>query len=199
MSAEDLSIIERDFLAGERSVMTQGRSTKGDAYAVTERQSYWLKDICPRSRHSFRIGDRVEIDNNGDVQHDDETFQRLVGGGDDAKDDAAASDGAVIDFLKGAYSLTPPDEQPYLKLLLPGDPLVAMPEARFKRHVCAVCNHTLRPGETVLICPCDAINKTKGRKCMIAMHHDVANGLYCFGEWSSYQKELFCPAFLKKI
>ncbi len=45
------------------------RAIQDGGKAVTTLSSYWLHRFCPECKHTFRLGDEVDIDKDGAARH----------------------------------------------------------------------------------------------------------------------------------
>lgn len=152
--------------------------------AVTTLQSPWLHSICPECRHSFRPGDIVRVERQGLVRHDMAALP--CAGQLDSRPNALTSQG----FYQGLDEAWPPPADVVLCRLEGSHPLVSSPRVGFRRFSCAICSHTLREGDLVVLCPCHP----EQPKCRVAIHRDALHGLHCWDAWLSVEGRRFCPA-----
>ncbi len=148
-------------------------TTDRDGVYLTSLQSPWLFRDCPICGHDFRIDDTVFV-SGGTVIH--------AGGALDCRggEPILAVDPALsAAFLAGLYQAWPQVLESHSHSLDQDHPLLAAPLGRIRRATCAVCGHTLRPGEQVVICPCQPDQPC----CRLAVHHDPLRGQTC---WSDY-------------
>src|SRR5205085_2866290 len=83
----------------------------------------------------------------------------------------ADSTSAAAFYLGLDESWPPPATLPVRRLELGtkvGDLLLAPAVSGFRRHRCAICGHTLRPHDQVVICPC----RPEQPMCILAIHRD---------------------------
>ena len=157
---------------------------------VTTLQSSWLHQACPVCRHTFRVGDEVAVDAQGTPRHDSPDLP--CGGSAHA---VAVQGDELTAFFRGLDTAWPPPQGiPVWRLELGGmfSHLLSPPFAGFRRHACAVCGHSLRPQDVVVICPCHAAGRTT-RRCDIAIHRDSVRGLHCWDAWTHGELSRYCP------
>ncbi|MDJ0842262.1 MAG: hypothetical protein QNK37_37520, partial [Acidobacteriota bacterium] len=142
--------------------------------AVTNLRSPWLHQRCEVCHHSFRPDDPVLVDGRK-VRHAGNGLN-CHNGAVDPEPEAEAIDA----FYRGLYKAWPPPEDAPGLRLKPGHTLLDPPVGRLGRHTCAVCAHTLRPGDTVVICPC----RPNAPLCQLAIHRDPLRGLTCWQAWN---------------
>lgn len=166
------------------SVQTGGKAT-------TSLQSFWLHQHCIECSHTFRLGDEVEIYDNGTVKH---ASPKLPCAQKEVNPKKTSDE--LTAFYAGLDEAWPPPKDKPVKRLEEGDPLLAEPFGGFKRRTCAVCGHTLRLHDHVIICPCDP----KNPKCEKAVHRDPLHGLHCFENWNpGANSQHHCPVTAKEI
>lgn len=158
--------------------------------AVTTLQSRWLHLPCPRCRHTFRLGDEVDVDRDGGARH--RPSVRIC-----RRDEAgeARTDAEAAEFFKGLEQTWPPPPGLPVRRLALGDALLAPAYAGFRRHTCAVCGHTLRPGDAIVRCPCSP----SAPVCQVAIHRDPVQGLHCWDAWNPGGYLRYCPATSRKL
>jgi hypothetical protein len=160
--------------------------------AITSLQSPWLFQQCSQCQHSFRLDDEVFIDGQGTVNHDSSSLpcsqQR-------EQEPTPAQSDDLADFFKGIDKIWAPPENLPVHRLAEGHPLLGLPYAGFKRHQCAVCGHTLRLFDVVVICPCNP----QEPRCQIAIHRDPSRNLLCWEDWKPKDYQLYCPATSRKL
>lgn len=156
---------------------------------ITTLHSPWLHSRCKKCDHTFRIEDRVRV-NGDEVLHDTALLQCAEPHGEKEENLEESTK-----FYKGMDETWPPPENLQLTRLTKGHPLLAPPFASFKRMSCAVCGHTLREGDVVVICPCSP----KKPKCQIAIHRDLLHGLNCWNDWNPGSYLTHCPATSKRL
>jgi hypothetical protein len=163
-----------------------GNALAGDV-AHTTIESFWLHHPCPVCRHTFRIGDEVVVDR--DVQHVSDGVRCGV-----EERETRRHDG-VREFFRGLSSTIPPSERAVVRYLQPGDELIAPPVHGFSRSQCAICGHTFRPYDTVVICPC----RPERPLCRTAIHHDPSRGMHCWIDWNSQSSHSYCLTTSRKL
>jgi hypothetical protein len=163
--------------------------------AVTNVRSFWLHRRCPTCSHTFRVGDEVHIAPGGNVQHSSPLLPCAQG----EKTQPELSNNESADFFAELYEAWPPPKDLPIIRLDVESPLLAPPYARFKRHACAVCGHTLRVNDHVTICPCSLGEPL----CQAAIHCDRINGLSCLESWNpginQPSKQRYCPITSRRI
>lgn len=140
-------------------------------HVITTLRSRWLHRPCPTCTHTFRPGDAVVVQANGQVVHDMPQLQCPAVTRDPAT--SAVDQHALFAGLAHAWPL--PDAIPVLPLE-PERWLVAQPRVGFSRHACRVCGYSLRPGDRVVLCPCDPSTP----RCRVAVHRDILQQLHCW-------------------
>jgi hypothetical protein len=167
------------------------RAAVRGSLAVTTLDSPWLYRPCPVCAHSFRVGDPVQIGVQGGadrlVRHHS---PQLPCTGEAVA--AATRPAELAAFIKGLDITWPPPAGLDLHCLAPGHPLLAAPRGGFGRHTCAVCGHTLRPHDQVVICPCRP--SAPMPMCRIAIHRDPLHGLSCWDAWCPDGRAHHCLA-----
>ncbi|MCC6458995.1 MAG: hypothetical protein IT260_00900 [Saprospiraceae bacterium] len=158
---------------------------KGGA-AITSLDSSWLHTECERCNHSFRNGDPVFIETDGKVYHN--STRLACSGKQEGESNFNPED--ILEFNLGIVTTYPPPANIPIEVLREGHTLLAPPLAGLKRHKCAICGHTLRQNDIVVLCPCHP----ESPKCFVSIHWDPFKGLNCWGEWNSNQDQLYCPA-----
>jgi hypothetical protein len=136
------------------------------------RASPWIGLICPETHHSFRRGDRVRFG--------DDLAPRLILPAMDVR----AED--VVQFYQGLDTTSPR----WSRHVGPDDPLAAPPGDGVPRRACAICGHTFRVFDAVVVCPCDPDRPS----CGIAVHQDPARSLVCYDAWRESSLAAFCLA-----
>ncbi|MGB0521329.1 MAG: hypothetical protein ACPGJS_00145 [Flammeovirgaceae bacterium] len=164
-------------------------------YATTTIYSPWLHKRCVECGHTFRLDDEVTISADGTVRHNS---RLLPCSGNNFQDDHIDS-GTLNEFYAGILETYPPPNGLQVYYLNPADEnaqlLLAPPKHGFKRHECAICSHTLRPTDIIVVCPCHP----SAPQCRVTIHWDPFRGLNCWGEWKSHVDKLFCPATSKRV
>lgn len=151
--------------------------------AVTSLRSPWLHRLCPRCGHTFRRGDPVDVAPDQSVQHVEDFSP--------CRSPASMAAAAVIEaeFFAGVNDGWPPPAGARVERLTAEHVLTRPPTAAFGRRRCAVCAHTLRPQDQVVICPCSP----DAPLCSAAVHRDPAHQLHCWDDWQRAGRR-FCPA-----
>jgi hypothetical protein len=164
--------------------MLEGRDPSSTATieggrAITRLRSPWLRKRCPATGHSFRTGDPVVIG-------EDRCVSLAEGVTVEQETQLAQA------FFEGLSAAWPPPE--HVVRLPPGHELLAPPSRGFSRYSCAVCGHTLRAGDHVIICPCSP----EAPLCRGTVHRDPARNLPC---WDNYQSMTpgLCPVTTRRI
>lgn len=158
--------------------------------AITTLQSRWLHLRCPLCAHTFRAGDEVEISSDGSVRHSSALLP--CAGHTSIHPGSSDSSRSFFEGLDEAWA--PPRDLP-VQRLAEGDMHVALPIAGFRRHTCAVCGHTLRVNDQVILCPC----RPGAPMCAVAIHRDPICGLHCWEAWNPNEYRQHCPATSRKL
>jgi hypothetical protein len=158
--------------------------------AVTTLRSHWLHQYCRVCGHTFRTGDEVLIETDGTVRHQSALLP-CAGG----KSVTPLEPAEAAAFFRGLDEAWPPPRDLPVHRLEEGDPLLTPPFAGFRRHVCAVCGHTLRLHDHVVLCPCSPQRPI----CRIAIHRDPLHGLHCWEAWNPGAYTQYCPATSREI
>jgi hypothetical protein len=160
--------------------------------ATTTLNSHWLHQRCPACSHSFRLGDRVEINaETGVILHNSTLLPCAQG----LNLDPMASP-VTTDFFVGLDEAWPAPPDIQTRRLEAGESLLKPPSNGFQRHTCFVCGHTFRLHDHVVICPCSPNQP----RCEIAVHRDLIHGLHCFDAWNPRaNKQRYCPVTLKEL
>ncbi|GAA1416724.1 hypothetical protein [Catellatospora coxensis] len=169
-----------------RAAMT---ADKRAGHFVTTIATPWHSRFCTGCGHTFRIDDRVVVDDAGDVRH----LDPLLGCAHPAG--ASPDLPELADFTAGMLDAWPaPDEVP---LTSTDDvPFLARrPPGGFERMACLFCGHTFRPAETVVLCPC----RPTEQLCRAAVHRDPVRGLVCWESWRPGQRVKVCPVMLLRL
>jgi hypothetical protein len=158
---------------------------------ITTLNSYWLHQRCSVCSHTFRLGDEVYITEEKIVQHNSALLPCAQG--NLSESDPASG---ISRFFAGLEAAWPPPQDLPIVRLEAGHELLAPPLAGFQRHTCAVCGHTLRLNDLVVICPCSPHQPL----CRIAVHRDLIHGLHCFDAWNpGANNQLYCPVTSRKL
>lgn len=191
------SVLRARFERGLASAMDPFNNTafNGGGTAVTTPRSFWLHRTCEICAHTFRVGDEVHVGEDGRVQHSSGLLPCARG-----DRGAAAPFKESADFFAGLYEAWPPPKNLPIIRLDAASPLVAAPYAGFRRHACAVCGHTLRVNDHVIICPCSLDEPL----CQTAIHSDRVNGLPCLESWNpginqQGNEQRYCPITLRRL
>ena len=159
--------------------------------AITSLHSFWLGENCQVCAHTFRLGDTVFIDKNRQVFHNSALLPC-------AKEGQVAIEISheISDFFEGLSETWPPPKNIPITRLEHGHELLAPKRGGFKRKTCAVCGHTFRLHDHVIICPCSPNDP----KCMTAIHRDPIHGLHCYEAWNpGANKQEYCPVTQRKL
>lgn len=195
---ESLEVLRHDLQRGEAEALdpVNAEAVEGGR-AVTTLQSRWLHRLCPVCGHTFRPGDEVDVAPDGTVRHDGGLLPCAVGHDPDddhspARESAPAE---LADFFTGLHESWPPPDDLPVRRLEEGDSLLDPPIHGFRRHTCAVCAHTLRPLDHVIICPCSPDRPL----CAVAIHRDLLRGLHCWSAWDPGAVRQHCPATSREV
>ena len=151
--------------------------TASKGVLLTGLESYWLHMYCSRTGHTIRVGDAIEIGADG---------KPCLTVDPDAVGDARR----ITDFVAGLERVWPPPGDVPMRRIMPGDSLLAPPLRLIRRAACAVCGHTVRAFEQVILCPCQPLEPL----CALAIHRDPMRGLNCFDSWNPGEELQYCPA-----
>lgn len=169
--------------------------------ATTTLNSFWLHQVCPVCKHTFRLGDEVEIDANGTVLHNSALLPCAQQEVQEVTVNQATSE--TTEFFTGLdEAWPPPQDMPVRRLDFEteiGKKLLVKPVGAFRRPSCAVCSHTLRLHDHVVICPCSPHEPL----CQTAVHRDLLHGLHCLDAWNpsanSADGRAYCPVTSRKL
>ena len=179
--------LQAEFGHGEAAALDpENAAAVQGGHAVTTRQSRWFHRRCPVCQHTFRSGDEVRVSEDGTVLH--ESAAPACASGSESE---PAPAGTVAAFFAGLdESWPPPSDMPVIRLEH-GHRLLAPPPpgSRFQRHICVGCGHTLRPHDSVVICPCSPRDPI----CEVAIHRDPLHGLHCWEDWNPGGRRTHCP------
>jgi hypothetical protein len=157
---------------------------------VTTLNSWWHTRHCERCGHTFRRGDRVSVGDDREVLHLDPLLRCAAGGelADTASDVLDFAEGVEAAWeLRGDLPVRHTEDEPYL---------LAPPLGGFRRQQCLFCAHTFRPGELVIVCPCQGGQR---QLCRRAVHRDPAQGLVCWESWRPDSSLRICPVTLTRV
>jgi hypothetical protein len=189
----------------ERAAFDQGLASGRDpvnaaalagGVGVTNLRSPWLQRPCLRCGHTFRRGDRVEVQPGASYLHASGTSFCV----DTASTSTAAPADATSSPTRNAFYLglaracPPPPGAPVVRLE-PGHPLLAPPTPAFARSGCAVCGHSFRPFDHVVVCPCSPDDPL----CRSAVHRDPIRLMMCWDEWRKSHLGSFCPVTSRRL
>jgi len=180
---EDLGEAFSRGLAKGKDPTRQGEGTA----SVTTLRSPWLGRACARCAHTFRRGDRVLPSADGEASH-------AGAGAGGCPDEQSAIEEASPEraaFYAGVAAAYPPPPGLPLERIRPRPPSPGPPA----RPTCAVCGHSLRPFDEVVVCPC----QPDAPLCKAAVHRDAIRALYCWDEWSKSALARYCPATSRKL
>ena len=146
-----------------------------DELRVTTVYSSWLLQVCSVCRHTFREGDHVLPDprNFARMIHEDEhsalfCVSRLKGMRRAAAGTAIPNQELYAAFLQGLQIHWQPAGGVQTIVVPPRSPLI--------HRKCPICRHTVRAGDTVVLCPC-------GNDCGGVFHQDPLRHLTCWDTW----------------
>lgn len=183
--------IEKDFEQGLKLAMDPTNLIVEGGRGITTLYSPWLHRLCPDCKHSFRLDDEVFISEAQVVRHNIALLP--CAGGKKQAENLHTEDTSA--FFRGLDEIWPPPKDLPVRRLEMGDILLAPSYAGFQRHKCAICGHTLRLHDVVIICPCQPHEPL----CQIAIHRDPAHNLYCWEEWKPETYKLYCPATSRPV
>jgi hypothetical protein len=170
-------------LANEDAIRSGGAAT-------TNLHSPWLAELCSVCGHTFRIGDRVQVEAGGMARHCSPELPCDEGGKN------MEPDPEVEGFFQGLNDAWPPRHPVQVHRLEAGHELLMTPRGSARRRTCAVCGHTFRRNDHVVICPCNP----DAPKCRTAVHRDVVRGLLCYDSWDPGANGLkFCPVTMIEL
>lgn len=154
---------------------------------ITRMSSPWANsDPCTTCGQTFRVGDRVVVDERG-VRHLDPALGCAV------KRRNEAEDAERREFSIGVRDAWPAARGVDLVELTEEDWQVARPGPARKQR-CIQCGDTFRAGEVVVICPCQPSgDRDDPGRCGQAIHRDPAAGLPCWEEWCPTEVVTICP------
>ncbi len=172
---------------GNSAVLEGGR-------AVTTLRSEWLHEVCDVCAHTFRSGDVVQLLPDGSAVHD--SSELPCHGGQAAGQHASKE---LSEFFRGLDHAWPPPSDMKVVRLEGKTPLerslLEGPMGPLGRRRCAVCSHTLRRNDSVILCPCFP----KAPECEVAIHRDPVHGLHCWNDWNPGARRTYCPATSRLI
>ena len=143
---------------------------------VTRSSSPWIHQRqCPRCLHTFRIGDRVTLHPGNPTVH--AKSMKFCQSSDSSEPQTSSETDA---FFRGLDRAWQPPEDLLVTRLESGHELLAPPANGRRRRSCAVCHHTFRSGDRVIICPCNPAKPF----CSVAVHRDPIQGLNCWQIWN---------------
>jgi hypothetical protein len=160
-----------------------------EGMAVTQKSSSWAYQFCTTCGHTFRRGDRVLRGADGSVRHLDARLRCAV---TDESVTATATDEARA-FAEGLLAAWPPAAHVEVVTLAAGDWRIARAGRALSAPVCVQCAHTFRPGEMVVVCPCQPAPAPGSVRCGKAIHRDPAAGLPCWESWKPSGDVRVCP------
>lgn len=183
-----MSLDEIEFTKGERGAADEDNATvlAAGGIAVTTLRSAWLHRQCPGCQHSFRLGDPVEVVPGAAIRH--------VSTHCDSGEDSVSGE-EMSQFFAGLDAVWPPPTDFRVIRLELGHLLLAPPTRGFRRHTCAVCGHTLRRRDEVVICPCSPDQPL----CFVAVHRDPLHGLHCLDSWTVGRTRKYCPVTSRRL
>ncbi|MFB9250460.1 hypothetical protein ACFFWE_19650 [Sphaerisporangium melleum] len=163
-------------LAPRRGAPAERRGT-----AVTVPAHWWFHLVCRTCGHTFRRGDRVRYDLTA------RTAEHLEPGLGCAGGPASEESGEAAEFTDGLLAGWPANV-PVVRLAA-DDWRIPRPGLRTAAPKCRYCAHTFRPGEQVVVCPCQVARPV----CGAAVHRDPARGLSCWERWRPDGRVEICP------
>lgn len=159
--------------------------------ATTTLSSHWLHQRCPVCAHTFRINDEVAISAEGSVRHNSALLPCAQ-----EKTQTNPTSAETAAFFTGLDEAWPPPPDMPVRRLEAGSELLSPPFAGFQRHTCAVCGHTLRLHDLVVICPCSPTTPL----CKTAIHRDPLHNLHCLEAWNpGANQQRYCPVTSRKL
>ncbi|MEM7350906.1 MAG: hypothetical protein AAF657_08880 [Acidobacteriota bacterium] len=184
-----------DFHRGVASARDPGNSAALEGgRAVTTLRSEWLHETCSVCAHTFRTGDVVQLLPGGSAAHD--SSELPCHGGQRAEQQASKD---LSEFFRGLDHAWPPPPDMNIVRLEGKSPLelrlLAGPMGPLGRRTCAVCSHTLRRNDSVILCPCSPRTPV----CEVAIHRDPVHGLHCWNDWNPGARKTYCPATSRLI
>ncbi len=182
--------LKKEFYKGLNAALDPLNEDITTGEAITTLRSHWLHLLCSVCGHTFRPDDPVHIDEHRVARH-----AGSVLGCAKEQPHEAASGAEIEDFFRGLHQGRPRHTQAAGERLAGKHPLLAPPRNGFKRHTCAVCGHTLRPGDTVVTCPC----RPGQPMCLVAIHRDPVRGLNCWSVWNPGVVQKYCPATCREL
>lgn len=192
MKSVEEDLIVQELRRGEQAAVDEGMAlvmAKGGV-AVTLVTSPWLFQICPECLHTFRVGDEVEVELDKSIRHAGSRGQclcELAGTADPA--------GEAARFYEGLNEAWPAPEEFHILRLEPGHELLARPRGATGRRSCAICAHTFRPNDLVVICPCSPAEPL----CAAAIHRDVIHNMTCWDAWNPDKVREYCPVTSRRL
>ncbi len=151
---------------------------------VTTVYSPWLLQICRVCRHTFREHDRVRPDPQKPERmlHDDESTLLLcslrpLSISQVLLATPVPNEATRDAFLRGLQTHWQPAGGACTILVQPRTVLIG--------RKCPICRHTVRPGDTVVPCPC-------GRNCGGVFHQDPIRHLTCWDTWNRGANPTYC-------
>lgn len=150
---------------------------------VTTLYSPWLLQVCRVCRHSFREEDLVRPDpaRPERMLHEDPRAGLCCWSHASGFPPPPAAEVLATPtrdaFLQGLHTHWQPAGATRAELVPPRSELI------LRR--CPICRHSVRPGDTVIRCPC-------GRGCGGVFHQDVLRHLTCWETWSRGATRFYC-------
>jgi hypothetical protein len=155
--------------------------------AVTRMSSPWANsDPCTTCGQTFRVGDRVVVDERGVGHLDPELGCAVERRGGSAGTERREFSGGLREAWPAAAGVD-------LVELTEDDWQVARPGPARKQR-CIQCGDTFRAGEIVVSCPCHpGGSRDDPARCGQAVHRDPAAGLPCWEQWCPSGVVTLCP------
>jgi hypothetical protein len=151
---------------------------------TTSMYSPWYRNVCRVCRHTFRENDLVLPHPTlpGRMLHADPQaglvcWSRFQGHPVGAAHRRNIPESIRGRFLQGLHTHWHPEGHLQCPVVEPGSPLVG--------RQCPICRHTIRPGDSVVLCPC-------GRDCGGVFHQDITRHLTCWDTWSRSAQRTYC-------
>jgi len=163
---------------------------------TTRSASWWNFTRCRTCGHTFRRGDRVLVDAAA------RTVQHLMPGVDCGTDpdgtEPGRGNGDRDEFSAGLLATWPTGAA--VTRLAADDWRIPCREDgwRDQAPTCLYCGHTFRPGEYVVVCPCQA-GQGLPAACQTAVHRDPAAGYPCWERWQPSGRLTICPTTTARL
>jgi hypothetical protein len=146
--------------------------------------SPWYRNVCRVCRHTFREDDLVLPHPTlpGRMLHEDahiglSCWSRFQGCAVETDHLVKMPEQVRSRFLQGLHTHWHPEAHLQCPVVEKGSPLI--------RRQCPICRHTIRAGDSVVLCPC-------GRDCGGVFHQDITRHLTCWDTWSRSAQRTYC-------